>query len=118
MKHYHYKERELKPVSLYNSKNTTIRILADADDVPNFIMRRFEIAPGGSIGVHSHLEEHEIYILEGEVVLIDDKGNRETVKKDEYVWIPPLESHGYLNEKDEHVVFICVIPKLKNNNKK
>ncbi|MFX0099950.1 MAG: cupin domain-containing protein [Candidatus Hodarchaeota archaeon] len=112
MRHGNYEETRAENVEAYDSKGTTIRTFITKDEAPHFMMRRFEIAPGGVIGLHGHPEEHEIYILQGEVILTDEKGNRERIKKDEFVFVPPNEKHGYINEGDETVAFICVIPKL------
>ena len=72
MKHFHYSEIDEKKVDVYGSTGTTIRVFISEEEAPNFIMRRFEIKPLGQIGVHSHDWEHEIFILQGNVVLIND----------------------------------------------
>jgi quercetin dioxygenase-like cupin family protein len=112
MRHDYYEKTKAENVEAYDSKGATIRTFITKDDAPHFMMRRFEIEPGGIIGLHEHPEEHEIYILQGEVILIDEKANKELVKKDEFVFVPANEKHGYINEGDERVAFICVIPKL------
>jgi quercetin dioxygenase-like cupin family protein len=111
MQHFKYDTVEASPVTNYDSQGTTIRVFISKDDAPNYIMRRFDMEPGGSIDVHSHPEEHEIYVLFGELQLVDGEGNRDTVKADEFVFIPPEEPHGYVNESQQPAVFICVIPK-------
>ncbi len=111
VEHYHYSKIEEKNVEVFNSKGTKIRKLIDEERAPNFIMRRFEIEPGGLIGVHAHPWEHEIYILEGELFLTNDDGKTDKVEKGEFLYIPPAERHGYVNENDKTVSFICMIPK-------
>nr|MDO8110126.1 cupin domain-containing protein [Candidatus Sigynarchaeota archaeon] len=111
MKHYKYTTVEATPVTNYNSKGTMIRVLIPKDEAPHFIMRRFEVAPGGSIGVHSHPEEHEIFVLEGELAVIDGAGKREKVVANEFVFVPSNEPHGYANEGKKPAAFLCVIPK-------
>ncbi len=111
MKHYKYDKIEAAQVTNYNSKGTTIRVLMPKDEALHYIMRRFDVAPGGSIGVHAHPEEHEIYVLEGELQLIDGAGKMEKVSANEFVYVPPNEQHGYANEGKKPVAFICVIPK-------
>jgi len=49
MKHFHYYEAEENAVTDYNSKKTMIRVFISKVEAPNFIMRRFEIKPGGII---------------------------------------------------------------------
>jgi quercetin dioxygenase-like cupin family protein len=111
MKHYAYSKVAAVAVTNYNSKGTTIRVLIPKDEAPHFIMRRFEVAPGGSIGVHAHPEEHEIYVLEGELLVVDGAGKKERVAANEFVFVPSNESHGYANEGKKPASFICVIPK-------
>ncbi len=99
-------------VTSYNSTGTTIQWFVKAGDVPHFMMRRFTIKPGGQIGVHTHPEEHEIYILAGEVVLIGASGAETVGKAGDFVYVPPQEPHGYANKGKKDVQFLCVIPKL------
>lgn len=113
MKHFKYEKIEPKEVTDFGSKGTNIRVFISETEAPNFIMRRFEIKPGGNIGIHSHNWEHEMYIIQGELYLIDGKGNKEKVTKDEFVYMPPNEPHGYLNESNETAAFLCIIPKKK-----
>lgn len=113
MDHFHYSERDPETVTAYGSTGTTVRAFISKEQAPRFMMRRFEIAPGGTIGVHGHPEEHEIYVLEGELVLVGNSGIEVTVKRDEFVYVPPGEEHGYRNDGTGPAAFICVIPKLE-----
>lgn len=113
MKHFNYHAINESEVSDFGSTNTSIRVFISEEEAPNFIMRRFEIGPGGNIGVHAHPWEHEIYMLAGELVLTNDKGTEEKVEKDEFIFIPANEPHGYLNESDKIASFICLVPKKK-----
>ena len=109
----HYTDVIEEEVTDYGSQNTTIRwlITKEHEGAPHFAMRRFEIQPGGSIGIHHHPQEHEIYFLDGEGEVFNDK---ETVKvqKDDVIYVPPNEPHGYKNTGNTPLVFICVIPYL------
>ena len=108
-----YKEVKEEDVTKANSTKTTIRwLLTKEDGAINFTMRRFEIKPGGEIGLHKHPEEHEIYILQGTGCLYDEQGSSIEVKSGDVVFVPPDELHGYKNEGNESLAFICVIPYL------
>ena len=113
MKIYPQTSIEKKDVTEYNSKHTTIQILINPDVAPNFIMRRFEIGSGGNIGVHSHWNEHEIFVIEGEMDLIDKDGKKTHVKKDDFIYVEPDLLHGYENNSETKAVFLCVVPKKK-----
>lgn len=78
-----------------------------------YAMRLFEIKPGGIIPLHTHPEEHEIFILEGEAKVLG--GNEGLVaKKDDVVFVPSDLPHGYDNTQGtKSFRFICVIPLLK-----
>ncbi|MBN2156829.1 MAG: cupin domain-containing protein [Candidatus Lokiarchaeota archaeon] len=113
MDHYNFSAVKEEAVTDFGSTKTTIRILIEPNHAPNFIMRRFEIQPGGNIGIHNHWNEHEIYILAGEMDLLDKDGNKTHVVENDFVFMPPNELHGYLNESDKPVIFLCVVPKSK-----
>ena len=113
MKFYPQVSIKKKQITEYNSTKTTIQVLINPEIAPNFIMRRFEIGPGGNIGLHGHWNEHEIYVVEGEMDLIDKDGNKTHVVKDDFIYMPPDEPHGYENNTETKVVFLCVVPKKK-----
>ncbi|NHJ12842.1 MAG: cupin domain-containing protein [Candidatus Thorarchaeota archaeon] len=74
-------------------------------------MRHFEIKPGGIIPLHSHDEEHEIFVLQGQAKMLGEI--EQIAKKDDIVFVPPNIEHGYDNtEGNEPFRFICVIPLL------
>ncbi len=107
------KNVEIQPVTMANSKKTTIQwLITKEDGAKNFTMRRFEIQRGGEIGLHNHPEEHEIFILEGMGEVFDDKNNIIKIKPGDVIFVPPNELHGYRNDGNEPLAFICVIPYL------
>ena len=76
-------------------------------------MRIFEIAPGGIIPLHNHIEEHEIFVLNGKAKIIGDLGG--IAKKDDVIFVPSNEPHGYDNTEGKDIFrFICVIPILND----
>ena len=113
MKKMHFTDVEELDVIDYDSTGTTIRwlITKEKDDAPNFALRRFEVQPGGQIGMHNHLQEHEIYILAGEIEVITETETY-TAKANDVLYVPPNEVHGYKNNGDTTVSFLCIIPYL------
>lgn len=108
-----FKEREEKTVELAGSKNVVVRWLVGRNTGANtYAMRHFEIKPGGIIPLHTHEEEHEIFVLGGEAkVLGEIEGT--VAKKDDVVFVPSNLPHGYDNtEGTKSFRFICVIPLL------
>ena len=114
MKVKHLTDVDEEIVIKANSTKTTVRWLITEDDgAKGFATRRFEIQPGGQVGLHDHAEDHQIYVLQGKCHLIDENGNTVELKNGDVIYIPPNEKHGFENHGDETFAFICVIPYLK-----
>lgn len=113
MKKLHFTDVEELDVKDYDSTGTTIRWLVtkEKDGAPNFALRRFDVQPGGQIGKHNHKQEHEIYILAGEIEVITETETY-LAKANDVLYVPPNEIHGYKNNGDAVVSFICIIPYL------
>ncbi|KAJ3445627.1 phosphatase 2c [Anaeramoeba flamelloides] len=101
-----------KDVTMFGSKKTTIRWLLDfeKDKMPNFALRRFEIQPGGSIGLHSHPQEHEIYVISGESCVITNGEDQKVVAKGgDVLYVPSNEPHDYYNNGTDTFTFLCLL---------
>lgn len=100
-------------VTKANSTKTTIRwLITKEDGAQYFATRRYEIQPGGQVGLHAHPEDHHIYILQGNAEIFNDKGIKEIVKPNDTIYIPPNEFHGVNNIGEETLAFIAMIPYL------
>ncbi len=84
-------------------------LLASEDGVPNYAMRIIEIEPGVVFPPHHHPYEHEIYVLEGRGI-VSGEGGEAVMEPGIVLYIAPDELHGYRNEGEETLRFICVIP--------
>jgi len=72
-------------------------------------MRVFELEPGSSSPSHSHWWEHEIFVLSGRGVAVS--GEKKTqIAKDSVIFVAPDEQHCLVNNGNEILRFICVIP--------
>jgi quercetin dioxygenase-like cupin family protein len=109
-----YKERKEEPVEFAGSKKTFLRWLIGRNTgAKTYAMRHFDIKPGGIIPLHTHEEEHEIFVLEGEAKILGGETGA-VAKKDDVVFVPSNLPHGYDNtEGKTSFRFICVIPLLK-----
>ena len=86
------------------------REVINADDgAPNFCMRVFDVEPGSSTPSHSHGWEHEIFVVSGRGVVVGE-GKETQIAKDSVIFVPPDEHHCFMNNGDEVLRFICVIP--------
>jgi len=100
--------------SLEGTEKCALRwLIAEKDGAENYAMRLFELKPGGSIPLHAHVDtEHEIYIIEGNGILEDDKKSNE-IKKGDAIFVKPGDKHSFKNNSNQPLKFICVIPILK-----
>lgn len=72
-------------------------------------MRHFEIASGGNTPKHSHAYEHEVFVLEGQGVVLE--GNREhPISAGAAVYVPPNQLHQFRNTGTGTLKFLCLIP--------
>ena len=100
-------------VTLANSTGVSVRwLIREEDGAFRYAMRRFEINPGGQIGLHSHAEEHEIYVLSGKGEILEGPGSKTIVTQGDVLYISPYEEHGYKNLGKDTFVFLCIIPLL------
>ncbi|MFQ6107840.1 MAG: cupin domain-containing protein [Thermoplasmata archaeon] len=110
MKHLHYAEIEQKDVEDKGAKDVRIRWLVTKDDgAEHFAMRRFEISPGGHTPRHSHDFEHEVFVLEGAGTLaVEDR--EESLASGDVVFLPANIVHQFVNDGDQTLSFLCLIP--------
>lgn len=104
---------EGKSVTDPGAKDVTIRVLmGDNVEAPNFAMRHFSLAPGGSTPYHTHPWEHEVFVLSGNGKVLQ-KGGETAVAPGSFVYVPPDEEHSFVNAGDSPFAFLCVIPAAK-----
>ncbi len=86
--------------------------LSRNDGVPVYSYRVFTVEPGGYTPYHKHPYEHMNYIISGEGVLVNEKGEELPVKEGDFALVMPDEMHQYRNTSSEkELVFICGVPK-------
>ncbi len=105
----------LDTITIQELPGVVKREVACADKgVPNFCMRVFDVEPGSSTPSHEHPWEHEIYILSGRGLAVGEQGEAQ-ITKDSVIFIPPNEHHCIVNNGNEVLRFICVIPLINLN---
>lgn len=105
-----YREIEQTRVEAEGAVGVRIRwLIDDSRGAPNFALREFEIDPGGHTPYHSHPWEHEVFILAGQGVSVDTAG-RHRVGPGSVVYVAPGEEHNFVNDGDEILRFLCIIP--------
>jgi quercetin dioxygenase-like cupin family protein len=84
-------------------------LIGPKQGAPRFVMRHFTLAPRGYSPEHAHPWEHELYILSGKGRVRFSDGAAELAAGD-FVFVPPMDRHQFLNTGDEPFEFLCVVP--------
>lgn len=84
-------------------------LINEAFGAPNVALRRFVLAPGGSVPKHTNDIEHEQYVLEGEYT-VGIGESEHTVSAGDSLHIPANTVHWYRNAGDAQGAFICAVP--------
>ena len=85
------------------------REVLNADDGAPNRMLVFEVKPGIQTWSHSHPWEHEVFFYSGKGVVVS--GEKETpIGEGSVVFIAPNEHHNFINNGDESLRFIYVLP--------
>ena len=80
------------------------------NDGTNKILRGL-LAPGCSIGMHTHTGTSEIiFVLSGEGKMYLSDGGVETLKAGDCHYCPEGTGHNFVNESDADLTFCAVVP--------
>jgi quercetin dioxygenase-like cupin family protein len=72
-------------------------------------MRVFDVRPDYATPYHSHWWEHEVFVLEGEGVAVQE-GSETTISAGSVILVEGDEMHCFRNTGDGVLRFICLIP--------
>lgn len=109
----HYKDVEVMIPSEQGVNGVKMRrVIAEKEGAKNFVMRVFEVEPGGNTPLHTHDWEHEVFILSGGGIVVDSSGEHEAGAGD-VLFVPGGEIHQFRNTGDKPWEFICLIPMEK-----
>ncbi len=97
-------------VDVSGAVGCAMRCLIGQDDgAPSFSMRQFDVAPGGHTPKHQHPYEHEVFVLEGQGVVL--QGDTEhPLQPGTVVFVEPNEIHQFRNTGSGPLRFLCLIP--------
>jgi quercetin dioxygenase-like cupin family protein len=103
-------EIEVAAMELVGAKGVTMRVLIGPNEgAPTFVMRMFEIAPGGHTPMHAHKWEHEVFMLDGEGEIASPTQQLWTQARTA-VFVAPGETHQFVNVGSGTLRFLCLIP--------
>ena len=109
MKIFPYTDVEAKDAEGGSSKLKVRWLITKETGAENFAMRLFEMEAGGNSPFHSHPWEHEVYILEGEGLVVSEE-KEVKFKAGDVIFLPPNEKHQLRNNGEKSVKFLCLIP--------
>src|SRR5438094_8370467 len=105
-----YESVRQQPVDMEGSDGCHVRwLLGEKDGTPNFAMRQFEVAPGGFTPKHSHPYEHEVFVLEGNGLVLEGDVEH-PLKAGDFVLVEPDEIHQFRNTGSAPLKFLCMVP--------
>ena len=113
MKTFHYTEVEAKDAEGGSTKLNVRWLITKETGAENFAMRLFEMEAGGHSPLHSHNWEHEVFILEGEGLVVGGKEERK-FKAGDTLFIPSNEKHQLKNNSKNACKLLCLIPYKKD----
>jgi quercetin dioxygenase-like cupin family protein len=81
----------------------------DTDGAPHFALRVLDVQPGCSTPYHNHWWEHEVFVLEGEGVAVQESGETR-ILPGSVILVDGDEMHCFRNTSHDVLRFICLIP--------
>jgi len=106
----HWKDAEPRPMAMEEARGVTRRLLlSPGDGWDGWVMRAFELEPGGQTPRHVHAWPHINVGLEGEgVVTIGGKDHE--LRQGSYAFVPEGTVHQFRNPGKAPLAFICIVP--------
>ena len=98
------------PVETEGAKDVAIRwLISKEDGAENFAMRMFEVQPGGHTPLHTHPQEHEVFVLEGQGTFVYE-GKENPFESQFVIFVPPNKEHQFKNTGSSVLRMLCIIP--------
>jgi quercetin dioxygenase-like cupin family protein len=70
---------------------------AGAADSAHYFVAEMTLPPGSANPLHGHASEETIYVLDGEVEMVGDGGDRRRAAPGAVLHVPPRAAHGFVN---------------------
>ncbi|OHB79753.1 MAG: hypothetical protein A2Z25_01415 [Planctomycetes bacterium RBG_16_55_9] len=98
------------PVEMQGAEDVEIRwLISKEDGAENFAMRMFELQPGGHTPLHTHPQEHEVFIVEGRGTLVYE-GQEHDFGAEHVIFVPSDKEHQFKNTGNGLMRMLCIIP--------
>ena len=98
-------------VDMAGAEDVSVRVVfGPKDGAPTFALRQFELEPGGCTPRHTHPFEHEVLVMDGELLLCSENGDQRIGVGDAAL-IMPEELHQFRNPSEtESAKMVCLVP--------
>lgn len=101
----------IKEQEINNFKDGKGSIVLKMDTKKDVTFISARLKPGSSVGMHKHLTDSEtIYVISGHGKTVCD-GETEILKPGSVTFCPVGYSHCLINDGDEDLVFLGIVPK-------
>jgi len=111
MKIGHVEQIPAQGVEMEGARGVRMRVVIGPDqEAPNFVMRVFDVAPGGHTPYHTHDFEHEVFVVAGGGTHVEE-GKEQSLAAGDVVYVAPGVIHQFRAAGDESLRFICVVPR-------
>lgn len=99
-----------QPMAMEGARDVTRRVLVSPrDGWDGWVMRAFELAPGGHTPRHAHPWPHINVGLEGDGVAEID-GEEHPLHAGSYAFVPPGSTHQFRNTGALPMGIVCIVP--------
>jgi quercetin dioxygenase-like cupin family protein len=113
IKIFHYEHVNAEEAYNGSSKLKVRWLITEDMGANNFVMRLFELEPNSHSPFHRHSWEHEVFILEGEGLVVNEQTENK-VKAGYVIFIPRNEKHQFKNTGESLLKFLCLVPTTKS----
>ena len=106
----HLDKLEKKEVTHPQAKDALMQVLISPEDGwEGYVMRVFEVKPGGNTPKHAHPWPHINYIIAGEGIFFHEDEEVE-IRGGSYAYLPAGALHQFKNPGKLPLKFICIVP--------
>ena len=84
-------------------------LITEKEGWKDYVMRLFEISPGGNSPLHTHPWPHIVFVVDGKGTISVD-GTEYEAGKGTYAYVPENIVHQFVNNGEDKLSFICIVP--------
>ena len=106
----HKSQLQKTKVTHPEAKDATMQVLISPQEGwEGYVMRIFEVAPGGFTPKHDHPWPHINYVIRGKATLLLE-GDLQALSAGSYAYVPAGTLHQFQNTGEEPFELMCIVP--------